>query len=56
MPAGEVASLTAALRDCLTKDDSELEAMGKVGRLRVEERHDVRRSAKLLRDAFEPHA
>jgi colanic acid/amylovoran biosynthesis glycosyltransferase len=53
IPAGDVPALTAAIRDCLTRNESELSAMGDVGRSRVEERHDVRRSAARLRDAFE---
>jgi colanic acid/amylovoran biosynthesis glycosyltransferase len=53
IPAGNVAELTAALRDCMTKDPSDLRRMGDIGRLRVEAHHDVRTSAKLLRAAFE---
>ena len=51
VPAGDVPALTAAIRDCLTRDE-ELKAMGEVGRSRIEARHDVQRSAALLRDAF----
>ena len=51
VPAGDVPALTAAIRDCLIRDE-ELKAMGEVGRSRIEARHDVQRSAALLRDAF----
>ncbi len=53
IPAGDVAALTSALRDCLTTDETALTAMGNVGRARIEARHDIRRSAKLLREGFE---
>ena len=56
IPAGDVPSLTEAIRDCMSKSQAELEAMGKVGRSRVEALHDVQRSARLLREAFEPLA
>jgi colanic acid/amylovoran biosynthesis glycosyltransferase len=56
IPAGNVAALTAALRDCMTKDPSDLRRLGDIGRLRVEAQHDVRTSAKLLRAAFERYA
>lgn len=53
VPAGNVTALTAAIRDCVTRDPSDLDAMGYVGRSRIETRHDIRRSAQLLRQAFE---
>jgi glycosyltransferase involved in cell wall biosynthesis len=56
IPAGDVPSLTEAIRDCMGRSQAELEAMGKVGRSRVEAFHDVQRSARLLREAFEPLA
>lgn len=56
IPAGDVPALTTALRDCLGKDEESLAGMGEVGRSRVEARHDIRRSAELLREGFEPHA
>jgi glycosyltransferase involved in cell wall biosynthesis len=56
VPAGDVPALTAALRDCLTTGASELERMGSIGRSRVEARHDIRRSAKLLRERFDRYA
>ncbi len=52
VPPGDVPALTAAIRDCLTRDETELDAMGSVGRARIEARHDVERSAALLREAF----
>jgi len=51
VPAGDVPALTAAIRDCLTRDE-DLKAMGEVGRSRIQARHDIQRSAALLRDAF----
>jgi glycosyltransferase involved in cell wall biosynthesis len=51
VPAGDVPALTAAIWDCLTRGE-ELKTMGEVGRSRVEARHDIQRSAALLRDAF----
>lgn len=51
VPAGDVPALTTAIRDCLTRDE-ELKTMGEVGRSRIEARHDIQRSAALLRDAF----
>lgn len=55
VPAGDVAALTEAIRDCLTREEGELNAMGDVGRSRIEARHEIRRSARLLRGAFERH-
>lgn len=52
VPAGDVPALTAAIRDCLTRDEKELNAMANVGRSRIEARHDIQRSAALLREAF----
>jgi glycosyltransferase involved in cell wall biosynthesis len=56
VPAGDVEGLTAALKECLRTDERELAKMGEIGRLRVEARHDIRRSAAILRDRFEAHA
>jgi colanic acid/amylovoran biosynthesis glycosyltransferase len=53
IPAGDVSALTASIRSCLTTEDQALNSMGDIGRSRVEARHDVRRSAALLRDCFE---
>lgn len=55
VPAGDVAALTEAIRDCLIREEDELNAMGNVGRSRIEARHEIRRSARLLRGAFERH-
>jgi glycosyltransferase involved in cell wall biosynthesis len=52
VPAGDVPALTDAIRDCLTRDEKELNAMGDVGRSRIEACHDIQRSAALLREAF----
>lgn len=56
VPAGDIEALTAALRDCLVTSESELRKMGEIGRSRVEARHDIRRSATILRDCFQAHA
>lgn len=56
IPAGDVPALTAALRDCLTREEGELKTMGSVGRSRIEARHDIQRSAELLREGFEHYA
>jgi glycosyltransferase involved in cell wall biosynthesis len=56
VPAGDTEALTAALKDCLTTSEHELAKMGEIGRSRVEARHDIRRSATILRDCFRAHA
>ncbi len=56
VPAGDIEALTAALKDCLVTRESELRKMGEIGRSRVEARHDIRRSATILRDCFQAHA
>ena len=56
VPAGNVPALTAAIRNCLTRGEKELNAMGDVGRSRIEARHDIQRSAALLREAFERYS
>ncbi len=56
VPAGDIEALTAALKDCLVTSESELRKMGEIGRSRVEARHDIRRSATILRDCFQAHA
>ena len=53
VPAGDVASLEVALRECLATPPAKLDAMGREGRRRVRERHDVRRAAKRLKALFE---
>jgi colanic acid/amylovoran biosynthesis glycosyltransferase len=53
VPAGDVASLADALRKCLETPTHRLEAMGETARKRVEERHDLRDSARRLRGLFE---
>ncbi len=56
VPAGDIEALTAALMDCLMTSESELAKMGEIGRSRIEARHDVRRSATILRDCFQAYA
>lgn len=56
VPAGDIEALTAALKDCLMTSESELVKMGEKGRSRIEARHDIRRSATILRDCFHAHA
>ena len=56
IPAGDVPALTAAIRDCLTRDEDELKTMGNVGRFRIEARHDIQRSAMILRESFERYS
>ncbi|MDH3622628.1 MAG: glycosyltransferase family 4 protein [Myxococcales bacterium] len=56
VPAGDIEALTAALKNCLMTSEFELLKMGEIGRARVEARHDIRRSATILRDCFQAHA
>jgi glycosyltransferase involved in cell wall biosynthesis len=56
VPAGDVPALTAAIRNCITRGEMELNTMGDVGRSRIEARHDIRLSAALLREAFERYS
>ncbi len=48
VPAGSVEALTGALRACLQADDATMNAMGRVGRERVEQRHAVGEAVKPL--------
>lgn len=50
--AGSLDQLTAALREVLEAPVERLEAMGRVGRARVLERHDVAKSGRTLADLF----
>jgi glycosyltransferase involved in cell wall biosynthesis len=52
VPAGDVAALAAAMTDCLARDDEALLRMGRHGRARVLERHDIRAEAGKLRALF----
>lgn len=52
VPAGSLDQLTAALREVLEAPVERLEAMGRVGRSRVLERHDVAKSGRILADLF----
>jgi colanic acid/amylovoran biosynthesis glycosyltransferase len=52
VPAGSIDQLTAALREVLQASAGRLESMGRVGRARVIERHDVAKSGRALADLF----
>lgn len=52
VPAGSLDQLTAALREVLEAPPERLEAMGRAGRARVLERHDVAKSGRMLADLF----
>lgn len=52
VPAGSLDQLTAALREVLEAPVERLEAMGRAGRARVLERHDVVKSGRILADLF----
>jgi colanic acid/amylovoran biosynthesis glycosyltransferase len=52
VPAGSVERLTDALREVIEAPVERLEAMGRVGRARVIERHDVAKSGQTLSDLF----
>ncbi len=56
VPAGDVEELAAAMVRALRADTSELSAMGRIGRQRVAERHDIRGSAAQLRNLFRQYA
>jgi glycosyltransferase involved in cell wall biosynthesis len=56
IPAGSEESLEAALRAALQASPEELLAKGREGRARVERLHDLRHSARTLRDRFIEHA
>ena len=53
---GNAMELAAAMRRCLEADASQLQAMGLAARSRAMERHDVDRSARQLKQVFEPLA
>lgn len=53
VPAGSVERLEAALRECLATPPAQLTAMGREGRRRVRQMHDVRVSAQRLKTLFE---
>lgn len=49
VPAGDAAELARAMTDCLARDEAALQAMGRAGRSRVLQRHDIATEAgKLL--------
>ena len=51
-PPGSVDAIAAGLRAALSATDAQRHALGAEGRRRVEDRHDIRRSARLLLDAM----
>jgi glycosyltransferase involved in cell wall biosynthesis len=52
VPAGDVEALSSAMVKALRADTSDLSEMGRIGRRRVEERHDIRNSAMQLSKLF----
>ncbi|HWA38241.1 MAG TPA: glycosyltransferase [Burkholderiales bacterium] len=52
VPAGSLDSLTAALREVLDAPLERLEAMGRAGRARVQERHDAAKNGRRLAGLF----
>jgi glycosyltransferase involved in cell wall biosynthesis len=48
VPPGDVSALAGAMRECLACDADRLRRLGRAGALRVRERHDVRREARVL--------
>lgn len=52
VPAGSLDQLTAALREVLEAPVERLEAMGRAGRARALQRHDVSKSGRVLADLF----
>lgn len=52
VPAGSLEHLTAALREVLVAPVARLEAMGRAGRERVIERHDVAKSGRAMAELF----
>jgi glycosyltransferase involved in cell wall biosynthesis len=53
---GDVDAIAQALREVMRASPEQRAAMGAEGRRRVEERHDMRKSARLLVQAFEETA
>lgn len=53
VPAGSVDKLAEAMRQALETPIEEIMRMGRQGKLRVKERHDIRASAQRLSDLFE---
>ncbi len=56
VPAGDVDQLSRAIRECLRAPDSRIRAMGRVGRARVVELHDIVRECRKLAHLFAGHA
>lgn len=52
VPPGDLDALEAALRDCLAASAERLDGMGRIGRARVEERHDQAKNAARLRQVI----
>jgi colanic acid/amylovoran biosynthesis glycosyltransferase len=52
VPPGDVEQLSHAIRECLTAPNSRLQAMGRVGRRRVVDMHDIVRECRKLSDLF----
>ncbi|HEY4220076.1 MAG TPA: glycosyltransferase family 4 protein [Myxococcota bacterium] len=52
VPAGDVPALVKAMKSALAATPEELERLGSEGRRRVVERHDAKKAARILADAF----
>jgi colanic acid/amylovoran biosynthesis glycosyltransferase len=52
VPPGDMDQLSRAMKECLTVPDSRLQAMGRAGRARVLEMHDIVRECRKLADLF----
>lgn len=50
-PAGDVAAMAVAMRDCLDATSDKLQAMGQSGRLRATQRHDIDKEADRIKVA-----
>src|SRR5262249_52917805 len=56
VPAGSVQHLCDAIRECLRSSDLRIQAMGRVGRKRVLEMHDITRESHKLANLIRSHA
>lgn len=52
VPAGSVGALAAGIRECLDASDALISAMGRAGRMRALERHDIARECRNLAALF----
>ena len=54
VPSGSEEGLVDAMREALKADSGYLEALGREGRRRVGERHDLYQNARKLHELFQP--